>query len=395
MWDDNFPEHVINLQSETERARLAEFLRKQNLNLDNVEYTVAWLDREKIIATGSLDGNVLKCIAVDEEYKNRGMSAKIVTVLEREAFARGRPHLFIYTKPENKAIFSSLGFYSIAEVPDKIVLLENRPDGIRKYLQEITRDNQESIPGTKENAAYPAIVLKNDRLNHRLNQKSQREIVFFEGHKDDKPENKDKKKIAAIVMNCNPFTLGHQYLIEYAASRCQILHIFVLWEEKSSFPAEIRYRLVREGVRHLRNVVLHKGKDYLISAATFPSYFLKGFAEAAETQARLDLEIFTQYIAPALGIMMRFVGEEPYCQVTAAYNSVMREVLPDRGIDVQVVTRMLRNGQPVSASRVRELIRAGKLSATEELVPDTTYQFLTSPEAEGIIKRVQAGSNRH
>lgn len=342
MWYDNFSEQVVNLQSEAEREQLQEFLKKQNLSLDrDIEYTIALLDGEKIAATGSLDGRILKCIAVDEEYKNMGLSSKIVTHLVREAYSRGRTHLFIFTKPENKVIFSQMGFYTIAEVPSKVVLMENRPDGIKKYLKEITQ------------------------------------------------ENGDKKNSAVVIVNGNPFTLGHRYLIEYAASRCQTLHIFVLWEDKSSFPAEIRYKLVQEGVQHLANVLLYKGKDYIISNATFPSYFIKEYQELAQTHARLDLGIFTRYIAPALGINKRFVGEEPYCKVTAVYNSVMQEILPAHGIDVQVVPRMSKDGRPISASRVRELIREGKLHEVKVLVPETTYQFLLSPEGEGVIKRIE------
>lgn len=298
---------------------------------------------------------------MDEEYKNLGLSAKIVSLLVREAYSRGRTDLFIYTKPGNRAIFTDLGFYPIAEVPSKVVLMENRPDGIKKYLQEISRRSQEFI---KEN-------------------------------QEDIQEHTDRNIIGAVIVNCNPFTLGHQYLIEYAASQCRILHIFVLWEDKSSFPSEVRYKLVEKGVRHLKNVVVHPGKDYIISDATFPSYFIKEFQDVVETHARLDLEIFTRYFAPALGIQKRFVGEEPYCKVTATYNSVMQEVLPAHDIEVEVVPRKVKGGQPISASRVRELIRAGRLSEIKELVPETTYRFLLSPESEGIIRRIQTNYKRH
>lgn len=355
MWYDNLNEQIVNLQSKVERVQLEEFLKKQNLSLDReVDYTIALFDREEIVATGSLDGRILKCIAVDNDYQNMGLSAKIVTHLEREAYSRGKTQLFIYTKPENKVIFSDLGFYTIAEVQSKVVLMENRTDGIKKYLKEITQETKEVTP-----------------------------------------KNGDKKNIAAIVMNCNPFTLGHQYLIEYVASSYQTLHIFVLWEDKSGFPAEIRYRLLKEGVAHLGNVVLHQGKDYIISDATFPSYFIKEFQDVVETHARLDLEIFTRYIAPALGIQKRFVGEEPYCKVTETYNSVMQEILPAHDMEVQVVPRRLSEGQPISASRVRSLIREGRLQEVKALVPETTYQFLLSPEAEGIIKSIQANQKRH
>ena len=348
MWYDNIREQVINLQLQAERRQLQEFLKKQNLSLDrDIEYTVALFDGEKRAAAGSFGGRILKCIAVDEEYKNMGLSSKVVTHLVNEAYSRGKTHLFIYTKPENKIIFSELGFYAIAEVPSKVALMENRPDGIKKYLEEIAKDNG------------------------------------------------DKKASTAVIVNCNPFTLGHKYLIDYAASRCERLHVFVLWEDKSSFPAEVRYRLVEEGVRHLSNVVLHKGKDYIISDATFPSYFIKEYQELVETHARLDLEIFSRYIAPALGINRRFVGEEPYCKVTAAYNAVMNEVLPAYGIDVQVVPRKIKDGCPISASRVRELIREGKLDEVKLLVPESTYRFLLSSEAERIIKHIQPNSQRH
>ena len=184
-------------------------------------------------------------------------------------------------------------------------------------------------------------------------------------------------------------------MIEYAASKCRYLHVFVLWEEKSSFPAEIRYRLVKEGVRHLSNVILHKGRDYIISHATFPSYFIKTYEQWAETYARLDIDIFAKHIAPALGIRKRFAGEEPYCRVTAVYNKVMQEVLPAHGIDIQVVPRAGINGKPVSASLVRALIRSGAVDKVRELVPESVYSFLLSSEAEDIIRQIQGTDQRH
>lgn len=348
MWGDSYKEQVVNLQSEAEKAQLQRFLERQNLSLDkDLEYSVALFDEDQMIASGSFDGRILKCIAVDEAYKNMGLSAIIVTHLVREAYLRGRTHLFVYTKPENKTIFSELGFYEIAEVQSEVALMENRPDGIKRYLEEIAKD------GAADGDS------------------------------------------AAIVVNCNPFTLGHKYLIEYAAARCKRLHVFVLWEEKSSFPAEIRYRLVKEGISHLSNVILHKGKDYIISDATFPSYFIKEYQDPVKIHAKLDLKVFTQYIAPAVGIKKRFVGEEPYCKVTSTYNAIMQEALPGYGIEVEVVPRLAIEGQAISASRVRELIREGKLEEVKALVPDTTYQFILSPEAESIIKHIQSSEQRH
>jgi [citrate (pro-3S)-lyase] ligase len=341
-------DEILNLDSADDRRDVESFLRMQGLSLDqDVEFTLVIRDSGRIAATGSFSKRVLKSIAVDETYQNRGLSAKIVSRLIQEEYERNRTHLFIYTKPKNISIFSDLGFYAIYEVPLKVVLMENRASGIAKYVEKLSSKKYES------------------------------------------------KNTAAIVMNCNPFTLGHRYLIEYAAVRCDTLHLFVVWEDKSSFPAEVRYRLITEGVRDIPNVIVHKGEDYIISNATFPSYFIKEYQDQVETHARLDLGIFARYIAPALGISLRFVGEEPCCAVTSEYNKIMQEFLPGQGVQVEVVPRKLHNGQPISASRVRELIRMNKINEIEELVPESTYRFLTSPEAGEIVSAIQSSAQRH
>ncbi|WP_242832381.1 [citrate (pro-3S)-lyase] ligase [Desulfosporosinus orientis] len=345
---DSLQEQVIKLTEPRDRKALEEFLNSHGLAMDkNLEYSMVLTDGSRIAATGSFTEKVLKCIAVDDQYKGMGLSAKVITHLVNEQYRRGRTHLFIYTKPENKQIFSDLGFHLIAEVPYKVVLMENRQDGITRYLHEISSESGNIVPS------------------------------------------------AAVVVNCNPFTLGHQYLLEYAASRCQKLHIFVVWEDRSSFPAEIRYQLVKEGVSHLTNVVIHKGKDYIISAATFPSYFIKEYEDIVETHAQLDLMIFSHNIATALNIQKRFIGEEPYCAVTSTYNKTMQTILPREGIEVEEVPRLTTDGAAISASRVRKLIRRGKIQSVEKLVPQTTYQFLLSSEAGEIIRQIQSDCMRH
>ncbi|MDK2809961.1 MAG: [citrate (pro-3S)-lyase] ligase [Petroclostridium sp.] len=344
---DNFAEQIINLNSIHEKSLVENFLNEQNLLMDkDIEYCVALLDKGRIIGTGSFSGRVLKCIAVDPEYQNRGLSNKIVSHLINEQYRRLRTHLFVYTKPENIKTFTELGFYKIAEVPSKVVLMENRLNGLKNYLNEISAH------------------------------KAQGGVV------------------SSIVVNCNPFTLGHQYLIEYAASMSDQLNIFVVWEDRSSFPANVRYRLVKEGVSHLSNVAVHMGKDYIISDATFPSYFIKEYSDIVETHAILDLTIFGDYIAPALNITKRFVGEEPYCAVTRTYNSIMKKLLPEKNIEVIEVPRLAVGDKAVSASRVRELIKNGELDAIKQLVPKTTYNYLISEEGQQIVKRIQQSQNK-
>ncbi|MFT9497516.1 [citrate (pro-3S)-lyase] ligase [Anaerosolibacter sp.] len=345
---EQFTEYRISLNNKKEVENIKAFLALHGLQLDSdVEYTVGVFDGERLVATGSICGKVLKCIAVDKEYQGLGIANKLVSHLIHEEYQRGNTHLFIFTKPENYTMFYELGFHKIAEVPNSVMLMENHPAGIKNFIEEI------------------------------------------------KKQNKSGQKISAVIMNCNPFTLGHLYLIEKAARESDILHIFVVWEERSSFPAEVRYRLIEEGTKHLSNIVLHKGKDYIISSATFPTYFIKEYQRVVEIHASLDLEIFRSYIAPALGITKRFIGEEPYCPVTRTYNRIMKEYLPQKGIEVVEIPRLHRGENAISASQVRRYIREGDVDKTQRFVPKTTYEFLTSVEAEPIIEMIQRDNRRH
>ena len=337
----NFDQIIIENNNSKKLNEVKKFLLEQGLRFDgNIEYTVALYDNNKIIATGSFEGRILKCIAVDDSYKGMGISNTIISNLISEQYRRGNSQLFVYTKPKNYRIFTDLGFYKIAEVPNKVVLLENNPCGIRNFVDKI----------------------KNKKVNGNV--------------------------ISSVVVNCNPFTLGHKYLIEKASRESDIVHVFVVSEDKSVFPSEVRYKLVEQGLRHLNNVILHKSEEYIISSATFPSYFMKKQNEAVKTHSLLDIEIFMKYIVPVLGINRRYVGEEPLCEVTKTYNDTMKEMLPQCNVEVIEVPRITIGENITSASRVRKLIKEEKFLEVKSLVPDTTYKFLTSIEARTIIGRI-------
>ncbi|MDP3179888.1 MAG: hypothetical protein Q8M76_18400, partial [Spirochaetaceae bacterium] len=201
---------------------------------------------------------------------------------------------------------------------------------------------------------------------------------------------------AIVVMNCNPFTLGHLHLVREAAKRHGRLAVIVVSEEASSFPYEARLRMVREGTAGIPGVVVLPGSDYIVSRATFPTYFLKDKAgRAATVHARLDLDLFGRRIAPALGADVRFVGEEPYSEVTALYNAAMKSVLPSLGIEVVEIPRLRSGGAAVSASTVRAAIRDGKLEDARSLVPESTWGYLNSPEAKPVLRAVAVSAGRH
>jgi [citrate (pro-3S)-lyase] ligase len=198
-----------------------------------------------------------------------------------------------------------------------------------------------------------------------------------------------------VVVNCNPFTLGHRHLIAEAARRVETLFVLVVREDRSAFPFEARLRLVREGTRDLPNVrVLDTGR-YAVSAITFPSYFLKRADDVANVQMELDVTLFAQRIAPFLGVRRRFFGTEPYCAMTRAYNEVMRRLLPALGVEAVEIARAGVGGEAISASRVRAELRRGSLDGLDALVPPTTAAFLRSVQGRAIQERLRASEGRH
>lgn len=188
--------------------------------------------------------------------------------------------------------------------------------------------------------------------------------------------NPDSELVGAIVMNCNPFTKGHQYLIESCSARVDQLYIFAVEEDLSDFPFEDRFALIEAGTEHLENVTVLPSGKFIISTLTFPEYFKKGDLQNASVDPSGDIELFAKYIAPALNIQVRFVGEEPLDKVTLQYNQTMQRILPEHGIRFEVLKRKEHDGDPISASRVRRLIAENNYSAIAEIVPESTYEYL-------------------
>ena len=306
----------------------------------HLDYICAMRDEnDQIIATGSCFGPTLRCFAVSGQHQGEGLLNEIVTHLMETQFARGNSHLFLYTKIASAKFFESLGFYEIARVDGQLVFMENRKRGFAAFLENLEKTKR---PG----------------------------------------------RSAALVMNANPFTLGHLYLVETAAKNCDTLHLFVLSEDASLVPFAVRKRLIREGTAHIQNVILHDSGPYIISNATFPSYFLKDETAVITGHARLDLAVFTK-IAQALDVTARYVGEEPNSQVTGLYNTIMAQELPKAGIACHIIPRLQAQGTAISASTVRVALQQGDWETLKTLVPPTTYAYFTSPEAAPVLERIR------
>lgn len=317
-----------------ELQSLKNFLKKMNLEYDDgIEFSICLLNENyEIIGTGSVEQNVLKCIAVDPSCQGQGLTATILSQLIQYEFEHDRTHLFMYTKPKNRQMFEELSFYKILET-DEVLFMENRRRGIHDFLENLIKE-------------------------------SPKEALL--------PE----KKIGAVVANCNPFTNGHRYLLEQAVSECDYVHVFILSDKRSQIPAEDRFELALQGTKDIPNLILHKASDYIISAATFPVYFMKEKNQASKANCCLDVELFSRYIAPELHITKRFVGMEPGCRITNIYNETMKKILPVHGIQVSEIERKAVGDRYISASVVRKLMLEDNFEEISKLVPGTTLNYL-------------------
>lgn len=185
-----------------------------------------------------------------------------------------------------------------------------------------------------------------------------------------------KTRVGAIVMNCNPFTLGHQYLIEYASKQVDVLYIFIVEEDKSVFKFVERKEMVILGTAHLDNVKVLDSGRFIISSTTFSEYFEKSNIQGVTIDPSLDIETFAEHIAPILDISVRFVGTEPHDLITKQYNESMKRILPKYGIELIEVPRKEHENKAISASRVRDYMSNGEWGELSEIVPKTTYDYL-------------------
>lgn len=201
-------------------------------------------------------------------------------------------------------------------------------------------------------------------------------IKYFREYHEKYQLTRCEGKCGAIVMNCNPFTKGHRYLIEQATLQVDLLYIFVVEEDKSVFKFEDRIEMVRRGTADLDNVkVLPSGK-YIISKETFSQYFEKDNVEQVDDMD-YDVRIFGEVVAKELGISVRFVGEEPFDKVTRKYNETMKSILPEYGMEVIEIPRVTSgNGQAISASAVRRALNEQNEELVQSMLPESTIEYL-------------------
>lgn len=372
---------TLNPATPRQRQRIEAFLKRNGLRIDDMNYYAAVLDDDgEMIAGGGLKDDVIKCVAVDDAHKGEAIANTLVSHLISHANQEGYGCIKLFTKPKNRQLFESLSFRLLAEAPEAILMetgiggISNTVEALKKikeesekykeYNKECKEDSKECKEDSKECKEVVKTNLNTTTPQH-LNTPYLNTIT---------PQhlNTTPPRGGVVVMNCNPFTLGHRYLIEQAAKQVERLYVMVVREDCSLFAYTERKAMVEQGVADIENVNVIDGSDYAISRATFPTYFLKRLDDAADTQMLLDLDLFRRHIAPALGATVRFVGTEPTDQLTRRYNQLMHEALKD----VRETARLEKDGNAVSASRVRKAMEGGDMNTIRQLVPPTTLPYI-------------------
>ena len=354
-----FQEKTLNLRNPYALKQLDAFLTPLRFSFDSraVDYTMILCDAQGAIAgTGSYQGQVLKYVVVAPAHRATNAFSVIVTHLIRLLMKRHK-QIFAFTRPGNTKSFERQGFKEVATAEPLYTLMEFGYRSIQDYRAYL--QSRKAIQVTPP--------------------------------------------VSAIVVNCNPFTNGHRYLIETAASQSTIVYLFIVEEDRSVFPFKDRWKLVEEGTRHLANVVMLKGGPYVVSGAIFPGYFLQNEEPDLVTrnQAELDVTIFAQHIVPVLGITRRYVGTEPYSPTTRAYNAAMKKLLTTCGVEVIEVERKSlgtdSGGHPdfISATKIRKAISEDNLDSVLDFLPPCTLAYLRSPASTAVREALRACAHAH
>ncbi len=310
----------------------------------NYDVFFGMFEAGELIATAARERNIFKMICIREDYRGGHCLGELITALINSCAYTDLENYFVFTAPERMASFEQLNFNPLVTGPE-VCLLEYG-NGLERYLEK-----------------------------HRG--------LVREGNN------------GAVVMNCNPFTNGHLYLIEQAAAQVDHLYVFVVREDRSTFPFRVRERLVREGTQHLGNLSILDTSDYAISHVTFPAYFLKEEDNAQLLQMRTDLTLFAKKIAPFFHITRRFIGTEPDCRTTRRYCEMMYQVLGEHRIATVQIIRKQHAGRPISAFRVREVFKQGTLSSLPDLVPASTLEYLQSEQIKSPLIGLKTCNGRH
>jgi [citrate (pro-3S)-lyase] ligase len=258
-------------------AKVKDFLGKNDLALtDDVELFVTASEEGEMVACGGISGKILKCVAVTPRLRGQRFVLKVIDELLEAAKKRGQKELFLFSSPKNQAYFESHGFGLIGSSGNEVILMENT-DNLGRYKAQLREKRVEG------------------------------------------------KAIGSAVLCDTPLRDREIALIQRASHMCDWLHVFIVCDhDKEGFTSD-RAAVLRERLKAFENITVHERSEYMISKATFPTYFIQDQDRISALHAELDLKIFKEHIAPSLGITHRFVGSES--DVNESHNVLMEHIL--------------------------------------------------------------------
>lgn len=320
------------------RDALTKMLERNGLRLDQLDVYYGVFDSDdELVGGAGAKGNVIKCVALDEKCRDAALTNTLISKLRTDIIAAGYSNIFVFTKPENERLFTSLAFHTVGYA-QKAIMLESNPRGIKEYKNYLNQFCENTINGI-------------------------------------------------IVMNCNPLTLGHVHLISEASKQVDKLFIVPVRQENGEYSYAERIEILSETFVNTDNIKILDGSPYQISAATFPSYFIKEAGDAAKACIQLDLDIFVKHIAPALNIAVRFAGTEPIDPLTAQYNDMMRSILPEHNIKFVEIERKKDGNTPISASNVRHALNNADFTAIQNTIPLASCRFALAHLAADALQK--------
>ena len=268
-----------------------------------------------------------------------GSSSAPSTELARRAFAAGHDALFVFTKPECVTSFEAMNFSLLAS-DGRAALLEHGR-GLERYLEANRGAVREGANG-------------------------------------------------AVVVNCNPFTLGHRHLVEEAARAVEMPCSWsarIARRSRSTCACGSCAKDARSPERPRPRHVALRGERGDARGTSWKR------GDAAAIQLELDLLLFAQRIAPFFHVRRRFFGTEPTARRRA------RTPTGCAGSSRRSGSRRWRSrgearGVAISASRVRAAPGTG--TSTDSRTSSRGDGGVPAlDEARGVRERLRAGGGRH
>ncbi len=332
---------VRELNSASDFEMRNSLLKSRGLSIPACNRAWGAFDGNALLGTVGALGETLVGFAVAKEFEGQGISLELTGRAVSDLFTSGFKEIRAFTKQSEAERFKAVGFHLVACTSQAVFMEWNE-----SFSQHLSR---------------------------------------LESLSSETPEN-----AGSVVLNANPFTLGHRALVESALSECPFVWVFVVSEDISEFLFEDRLKMVQNALSDLPNVRVLPSGPYMVSLATFPSYFTKD-TERVRIHAELDLTLFIRQ-AKALKIASRYVGEEPFSSATEQYNCVMKELLPSSGIACREIARcaLVQGGPLISASVVRDLLRTGRFAEAINYLPTVNSSLISAAFSRSRLFKEQS-----